>query len=141
VRTCLGGILRVGFSHITWSVNSICHRVGEGRFGTRDWRTNVAWLALVSPTTTPTAPFPTSARHGLDRGQCDTSAALIRVFERIGRATHARRRRLLAASATAPVLADLASLSFARRSASAPGGRARVARLFCLRHRSRLAAT
>jgi hypothetical protein len=53
----------------------------------------------------------------------------------------ASRRRLFAASAATPVLADLASLSFARRSARAPRGRARVARLFCLRHRSRLAAT
>jgi hypothetical protein len=54
-----------------------------------------------------------------------------------GRSTWA----LLAASATTPVLADFASLSFARRAARTPSGRARVARLLCLRHRSSLAAT
>jgi stearoyl-CoA desaturase (delta-9 desaturase) len=61
----------------------------ERPFRTRDRSTNVGWLALVSRTTTPTAPFPTSARHGLERGQFGTSAALIGFFERISWATHA----------------------------------------------------
>jgi stearoyl-CoA desaturase (delta-9 desaturase) len=34
--------------------------------------------------------FPTLARHGVDRGQLDTSARLIRWFERLGWATAVR---------------------------------------------------
>ena len=75
--------------HVTWSVNSLCHLVGERPFATRrfDRATNLWPLALVS--------FgeswhnghhadPTCARHGRGRWQVDPSAAVIRVFGRLG---------------------------------------------------------
>ena len=84
------GFLRIALlHHVTWSVNSLCHVIGERPFRTRrhDRATNLWPLALLS--------FgeswhnlhhadPTCARHGVDRGQLDPSAALIRVFERLG---------------------------------------------------------
>jgi stearoyl-CoA desaturase (Delta-9 desaturase) len=86
------GIIRVGISHnFTWSINSICHRFGRRSFITRDASTNVAVLA---PFTMGEAwhnnhhAFPRLARHGVDPGQRDTSAVVIRLFERLGWATH-----------------------------------------------------
>ncbi|MFD9506696.1 acyl-CoA desaturase [Streptomyces mirabilis] len=84
------GLVRIALlHHVTWSVNSLCHVIGERPFRTRrhDRATNLWPLALLS--------FgeswhnlhhadPTSARHGVDRGQLDPSAAVIRLFERLG---------------------------------------------------------
>ncbi|MFG2224553.1 acyl-CoA desaturase [Streptomyces sp. NPDC048644] len=84
------GFLRIALlHHVTWSVNSLCHVIGERPFRTRrhDRATNLWPLALLS--------FgeswhnlhhadPTCARHGVDRGQLDPSAAVIRLFERCG---------------------------------------------------------
>jgi len=86
------GVVRVGITHnFTWSINSLCHRFGRRPFATRDASTNIALLA---PFTMGEAwhnnhhAFPRSARHGLGRGQLDSSARLIRWFERLGWATH-----------------------------------------------------
>jgi len=88
------GILRVGFSHnVTWSINSICHRFGKRPFRTHDRSTDVGWLALLTGGESyhnAHHAFPTSARHGLGRWQLDTSAVLIRIFEKLGWATNAR---------------------------------------------------
>jgi stearoyl-CoA desaturase (delta-9 desaturase) len=88
----VAGVIRVGLSHnVTWSVNSVCHRFGTRTFRTRDRSTNVALLA---PLTMGESwhnnhhAFPRLARHGVDRGQLDTSALLIRLFERLGWATN-----------------------------------------------------
>jgi stearoyl-CoA desaturase (delta-9 desaturase) len=73
--------------HVTWSINSICHVAGSHPFRSRDRSGNVWWLALAS--------FgeswhnlhhaePTCARHGVLRGQVDTSARLIWLFEKLG---------------------------------------------------------
>ncbi|WP_406341802.1 acyl-CoA desaturase [Streptomyces sp. NBC_00648] len=84
------GLVRIALlHHVTWSVNSLCHVVGRRPFRTRrhDRATNLWPLALLS--------FgeswhnlhhaePTSARHGVDRGQIDPSAAVIRLLERLG---------------------------------------------------------
>ncbi|MEV8032332.1 acyl-CoA desaturase [Streptomyces sp. NPDC086182] len=84
------GLVRIALlHHVTWSVNSLCHVIGERPFRTRvhDRATNLWPLALLS--------FgeswhnlhhadPTSARHGVDRGQLDPSATVIRLFERLG---------------------------------------------------------
>jgi stearoyl-CoA desaturase (Delta-9 desaturase) len=82
------GVIRVGISHnFTWSINSVCHRFGRRSFNTRDESTNVAALALFTMGESwhnNHHAFPRLARHGVDRGQLDTSAALIRVFERLG---------------------------------------------------------
>ncbi|MGW0735007.1 acyl-CoA desaturase [Streptomyces sp. NPDC002851] len=84
------GLVRIALlHHVTWSVNSLCHMIGERPFRTRrhDRATNLWPLALLS--------FgeswhnlhhadPTSARHGVDRGQLDPSATVIRLLERLG---------------------------------------------------------
>ncbi|MBC9714611.1 acyl-CoA desaturase [Streptomyces sp. TRM66268-LWL] len=83
------GLVRIALlHHVTWSVNSLCHMIGERPFRTRrhDRAANLWPLALLS--------FgeswhnlhhadPTSARHGVDRWQIDPSAAVIRLLERL----------------------------------------------------------
>ena len=88
------GLVRVALvHHVTWSINSICHVFGTRPFNSRDRSSNVAWLAIPS--------FgeswhnlhhvdPTSARHGVLRGQIDLSAEIIRGLERVGLATDVR---------------------------------------------------
>ncbi len=87
-------LVRVGLLyHVTWSVNSICHTIGEENFEVRDRSRNVWWLAIPS--------FgeswhnlhhadPTCARHGVLKGQIDISARVIGVFEKLGWATKVR---------------------------------------------------
>jgi stearoyl-CoA desaturase (Delta-9 desaturase) len=82
------GLVRVAvLHHVTWSINSICHMVGDRPFAARDRSANVWWLAVLS--------FgeswhnlhhadPTCARHGVRRGQVDISARIIWGFERLG---------------------------------------------------------
>ncbi|MBO0839945.1 MAG: acyl-CoA desaturase [Sciscionella sp.] len=82
------GVVRVAvLHHVTWSTNSICHMLGERPFSARDRSANFWPLAILS--------FgeswhnlhhadPTCARHGVRRGQLDTSARLIWVFEKFG---------------------------------------------------------
>ncbi|WP_199432594.1 acyl-CoA desaturase [Qaidamihabitans albus] len=88
------GLVRVCFlHHVTWSVNSICHMIGERPFTARDRSANFWPLAIFS--------FgeswhnlhhadPTSARHGVGRGQIDISARLIWMFEKLGWAYNVR---------------------------------------------------
>jgi len=88
------GIVRVGLlHHVTWSVNSICHVVGKQPFRSRDESRNVWWLAIPSMGESwhnLHHAEPTSARHGVDRGQLDTSARLIRALELLGWASDVR---------------------------------------------------
>jgi stearoyl-CoA desaturase (delta-9 desaturase) len=84
------GLVRVSFlHHVTWSINSICHVYGERPFELRDGdkAANFWPLAILS--------FgeswhnlhhadPTCARHGVLKGQIDSSARLIWVFEKFG---------------------------------------------------------
>lgn len=85
------GVLRVGtFHHMTWSINSVCHTFGTRPFRTQDQSRNVAPLALFSMGESwhnAHHTFPTMARHGVDPHQVDSSAMVIRVFERLGWAT------------------------------------------------------
>ena len=85
------GVVRmVVLHHVTWSVNSICHFFGRRPFRTRDRSTNVAALGLLSMGESYHNlhhAYPASARHGVLPHQVDSSAALIRVFERLGWAT------------------------------------------------------
>jgi stearoyl-CoA desaturase (delta-9 desaturase) len=88
------GLIRVFvLHHVTWSINSICHMIGNRPFKSRDKSGNVWPLAILS--------FgeswhnmhhadPTSARHGVLRGQVDTSARVIWLFEKCGWITHVR---------------------------------------------------
>ncbi|HZE48032.1 MAG TPA: acyl-CoA desaturase, partial [Jatrophihabitantaceae bacterium] len=79
--------------HVTWSINSVCHMIGERPFASRDKSANFWPLAILS--------FgeswhnlhhadPTAARHGVLRGQIDTSARVIWIFEKAGWATDVR---------------------------------------------------
>jgi stearoyl-CoA desaturase (delta-9 desaturase) len=82
------GLVRVCvLHHVTWSVNSVCHMIGERPFNARDKSANFWPLAILS--------FgeswhnlhhadPTSARHGVQRGQLDSSARVIWAFEKFG---------------------------------------------------------
>ncbi len=84
------GLVRVSLlHHVTWSINSICHVVGERPFETRDgdkaanfWPLAVlsfgeSWHNLHHSD-------PTCARHGVLRGQVDSTARTIWIFERLG---------------------------------------------------------
>jgi stearoyl-CoA desaturase (Delta-9 desaturase) len=83
-----GSLVRVGLvHHTTWSINSICHAMGERPFNSRDRSGNVWWLAVLSNGESwhnLHHADPTSARHGVLRGQVDSSARLIWIFERLG---------------------------------------------------------
>ena len=82
------GLVRVTLlHHVTWSINSICHTFGDTEFKARDKSRNVSWLAIAS--------FgeswhnlhhadPTCARHGALKGQIDSSARVIWIFEKLG---------------------------------------------------------
>ncbi|MGW5054470.1 acyl-CoA desaturase [Actinokineospora sp. NPDC004072] len=88
------GIVRVALlHHTTWSVNSICHMIGERPFRSRDRAANVWPLALISfgeSWHNTHHADPTSARHGVLPGQLDISARVIWAFEKLGWATHVR---------------------------------------------------
>ncbi|GAA5193144.1 acyl-CoA desaturase [Rugosimonospora acidiphila] len=84
------GLVRVSLlHHVTWSINSICHVFGDHPFETRngDRAANFWPLAILS--------FgeswhnlhhadPTCARHGVLRGQLDSTARMIWIFEKCG---------------------------------------------------------
>lgn len=70
--------------HVTWSINSICHFFGARPFATRDEATNNWPLSLLSfgeSWHNNHHAFPTSARHGLLRGQLDVTYRVIRGLE------------------------------------------------------------
>ena len=102
--------------HVTWSINSVCHTIGERPFDARDKSANFWPLAVLS--------FgeswhnmhhadPTAARHGVLRGQVDPSARVIWVLRELGwattcagRARAAGRRRSRRLNAGAAMLAS-----------------------------------
>jgi stearoyl-CoA desaturase (delta-9 desaturase) len=90
------GLVRIFLlQHVTWSINSLCHLLGSRPFTTRryDRATNLWPLALLSLGESwhnTHHSDPACARHGVDRGQIDLSAGLIRIFERAGWATGVR---------------------------------------------------
>ena len=83
-----GSLVRVAaLHHVTWSINSICHTVGTRPFVSRDKSANVWWLAIPSMGESwhnLHHADPTCARHGVMRGQLDTSARLIWLLEKAG---------------------------------------------------------
>jgi stearoyl-CoA desaturase (Delta-9 desaturase) len=73
--------------HVTWSINSICHTIGERPFVARDKSANFWPLAILSfgeSWHNSHHADPTCARHGVLRGQLDISARVIALFERLG---------------------------------------------------------
>jgi len=83
-----GTVVRIGLlHHVTWSINSICHVVGERPFRSRDRSGNVWWLAIPSGGESwhnLHHADPTSARHGVQRWQLDSSARIIWFLEKVG---------------------------------------------------------
>ncbi|MBE9373899.1 acyl-CoA desaturase [Saccharopolyspora sp. HNM0983] len=82
------GLVRISaLHHITWSVNSICHMIGERPFKSRDRAANFWPLAIVSfgeSWHNSHHADPTCARHGVLRGQLDISARTIWALEKLG---------------------------------------------------------
>jgi hypothetical protein len=80
------GLVRVPFLHrVTWSINSICHMIGDRPFVCRDKAANFwppAVLFIGDSWHTSHHTDPTCARHGVLRGQVGISARLIWTFER-----------------------------------------------------------
>ena len=84
------GVVRVAlFQHASWSVNSLCHVMGDRPFKTRphDRATNLWPLAVPSLGESwhnAHHADPTCARHGVEPHQVDLSAEVIRLMERAG---------------------------------------------------------
>jgi stearoyl-CoA desaturase (delta-9 desaturase) len=82
------GLVRIGLlHHVTWSINSVCHVVGNRPFTSRDRATNFWPLAILSAGESwhnLHHADPTCARHGVLRGQVDISARVIWAFEKLG---------------------------------------------------------
>jgi stearoyl-CoA desaturase (delta-9 desaturase) len=82
------GLVRIALlHHVTWSINSICHMIGNRPFTVRDRSTNFWPLAIVSMGESwhnLHHADPTCARHGVRRGQLDMSARVIAIFEKLG---------------------------------------------------------
>jgi stearoyl-CoA desaturase (delta-9 desaturase) len=86
VRVCV-------LHHVTWSINSVCHMIGERPYASRDRSANFWPLAVLSfgeSWHNSHHADPTCARHGVDRGQLDISARAIQLFEKAGWATAVR---------------------------------------------------
>jgi stearoyl-CoA desaturase (delta-9 desaturase) len=82
------GLVRMAcLHHVTWSVNSICHMIGDRPFRARDRSANFWPLAILSMGESwhnSHHADPSCARHGVRRGQIDISARLIWLFEKFG---------------------------------------------------------
>lgn len=82
------GLIRVfAYQHATFAVNSICHLYGRRAYRSRDESRNnwlVAALTFGEGWHNNHHAFPSSARHGLDRGQLDIAWWTIRALERVG---------------------------------------------------------
>ena len=83
-----GGLVRVALlHHVTWSINSVCHVLGQRPFRSRDRATNFWPLAILSfgeSWHNSHHADPACARHGMLPGQLDIAARLIWFFEKLG---------------------------------------------------------
>jgi stearoyl-CoA desaturase (Delta-9 desaturase) len=81
-------LVRIGLlHHVTWSINSICHAMGERPFDARDKSGNVWWLAILSMGESwhnLHHADPTCARTGVLKGQLDSGGRLIKWLEDFG---------------------------------------------------------
>lgn len=83
-----GGAVRIFLTtHITWSVNSICHTFGKRPFATTDESRNnwiIGLIGLGEGWHNNHHAFPQSAFHGLRWWQFDLTGILIRLLEALG---------------------------------------------------------
>jgi stearoyl-CoA desaturase (delta-9 desaturase) len=88
------GLVRVSFlHHVTWSINSICHMIGDRPFASRDKAANFWPLAILSMGESwhnSHHADPTCARHGVLPRQLDISARVIWILEKLGQAYDVR---------------------------------------------------
>jgi stearoyl-CoA desaturase (delta-9 desaturase) len=80
--------------HVTWSVNSVCHFYGKRPFETTDHSTNnwpLAFISFGESWHNNHHAFPSSAVHGIGKGQFDISARLIGLLEKMGLAQRVKR--------------------------------------------------
>ena len=83
-----GSLARIFFiHHMTWSINSICHFYGKRPFKSSDYSTNNWLLSFISfgeSWHNNHHAFPSSAIHGIGRGQIDMAARTISIFQKLG---------------------------------------------------------
>lgn len=83
-----GGLVRIFLTtHVTWSVNSICHTFGKRMFDTQDRSYNnwmVGLLAFGEGWHNNHHAFPRSAFHGMRWWQFDMSSYIIMALEKVG---------------------------------------------------------
>ncbi len=88
-----GGVRIALLHHVTWGVNSLGHLFGKRPYASSDRSGNIAWLSVLSfgdSWHNSHHAAPALARHGRDRHQLDPSAAMLRIFESLGWASHVR---------------------------------------------------
>lgn len=90
-----GSLVRVFFlHHVTWSINSVCHFYGKRPFELDDFSTNNWVLAIISfgeSWHNNHHAFPSSAVHGIGRGQVDMTGGAITLLEKLGLARNVKR--------------------------------------------------
>jgi stearoyl-CoA desaturase (delta-9 desaturase) len=90
-----GSLVRIFLlHHVTWSVNSVCHFYGKRPFETGDYSTNNWALSFISfgeSWHNNHHAFPSSAIHGIGKGQFDISARFIGALEKLGLARRVKR--------------------------------------------------
>jgi len=89
-----GGVRIFLITHMTWSVNSVCHTFGKRDFETTDESRNnwiIGLLGFGEGWHNNHHAFPESAMHGLRWWQIDGSAIILRVLESIGLIWNVRR--------------------------------------------------
>ncbi|MCW2956653.1 MAG: stearoyl-CoA 9-desaturase, partial [Thermoleophilia bacterium] len=89
-----GGLARILVAHhITWSTNSICHFFGTRPYDSDDHSTNNWLLSIISfgeSWHNNHHAFPSSAVHGIDKGQVDISGMVIKGMEKVGLASNVK---------------------------------------------------
>lgn len=90
-----GGLVRIFLTtHVTWSVNSVCHTFGKRMFNTKDRSYNnwiVGLLAFGEGWHNNHHAFPRSAFHGMRWWQFDLSSYVIMALEKLGLAWNVQR--------------------------------------------------
>jgi stearoyl-CoA desaturase (delta-9 desaturase) len=90
-----GALVRIFITtHVTWSVNSVCHVFGKRAFETTDESRNewvVGLLAFGEGWHNNHHAFPRNAFHGMRWWQFDLSGLTIRLFEKLGLASDVQR--------------------------------------------------
>jgi stearoyl-CoA desaturase (delta-9 desaturase) len=84
----ISGLVRIFFTqNMSWSVNSVCHTIGNQGFSVPNWSRNnmvIGILALGEGWHNNHHAFPTSARHGLTWWQLDFSYYIIKLLNFLG---------------------------------------------------------